>query len=289
MLSGGAAMSSLLSIPTGKLSTEVEFKARPSEPIRKSPSPEGTIGRAILPPVYAEEQHSTWTELFRRQSEIIEGRVCAEYLDGREYLKYPSNRVPDLAYLSERLRQATGWQIIRVEGYVPENIFFRLLANKCFPCTDFIRHPTELEYTPAPDMFHDLMGHLPLITNPRFASFFHAYGLAGTQVKSEEEVAWLGRIYWFTVEFGLMNKNAHTPAQRTSKETTIYGAGIASSVGEIIHSLSDTVKKEPFNINLISQRAFDIHHMQDTLFEIASFEELESEFRRWASDKALLV
>ncbi|MEN9528379.1 MAG: hypothetical protein RI932_252 [Pseudomonadota bacterium] len=276
-------------IPTGKLSTEVEFKARPSEPIRKSPSPEGTIGAAILPPEYAAEQHSTWRELYRRQNEILNGRLCSEYMAGRELLKYPSDTVPDLAYLSEGLRRATGWQIIRVEGYVPEHIFFRLLANKCFPCTDFIRHPTELEYTPAPDMFHDLMGHLPLITNPRFASFFHAYGLAGMRVRNEEETAWLGRIYWFTVEFGLMNKNAHTPALRDSKDTVIYGAGIASSVGEILHSLSDVVKKEPFNVDAISQRPFDIHHMQDTLFEIASFDELESEFRRWASEKALLV
>ncbi len=276
-------------IPTGKLSTEVEFKARPSDPIRKSPSPEGTIGADILPPEYAEEQHSTWRELYSRQSAILDGRVCPEYMAGRELLKYPADRVPDLAFLSEGLRQATGWQIIRVEGYVPEHIFFRLLANKCFPCTDFIRHPTELEYTPAPDMFHDLMGHLPLITNARFASFFHAYGLAGTRVKSEEEIAWLGRIYWFTVEFGLMNKNAHKPALRNPKDTVIYGAGIVSSVGEIIHSLSDVVKKEPFNVDAISQRPFDIHHMQDTLFEITSFDELESEFRRWASEKALLV
>jgi len=286
---GGTDMSNLTEIPVGKLSTEVEFKAKPSEPIRKSPSPEGTIGKDILPPLYADEQHLTWKELFLRQGRILEGRVCSEYLKGRALLKYPEDKVPDLAALSERLRSATGWQIIRVEGYVPENIFFRLLANKCFPCTDFIRHPSELEYTPAPDMFHDLMGHLPLITNPRFASFFHSYGLAGTRVQNEEEVAWLGRIYWFTVEFGLMNKNAHNPKLRDPKNTQIYGAGIVSSVGEIMNSLSDVVKKEPFLVELVAQRPFDIHHMQDTLYEIESFDELETEFRRWASDKALLV
>lgn len=289
MWSGGTEMSGSIAIPTGKLSTEVEFKARPSDPIQRSPSPEGTIGSAILPPHYAEEQHSTWSELYKRQGAILAGRVCDEYLRGRELLGFPSQRVPELAALSERMRQATGWQVIRVEGYVPESIFFKLLANKCFPCTDFIRHPTELEYTPAPDMFHDLMGHLPLITHPRFASFFHAYGLAGTNTRSEEEIAWLGRIYWFTVEFGLMNPNAHQPALRRTNETVIYGAGIVSSVGEILHSLSPVVKKEPFNIEALSQRVFDIHHMQDTLFEITSFDELESEFRRWASEKGLLV
>ena len=282
-------MISIPQIPSGKLSTEVEFKARPSSPIMPSPSAEGTIGEDIQPPVYAPEQHSTWAELFRRQNALLKGRVCDEYLAGRALLKYPSERVPTLAELSARLKSATGWQIIRVEGYVPENIFFKLLANKCFPCTDFIRHPTELEYTPAPDMFHDLMGHLPLITNPRFASFFHAYGLAGYAAKTETEVAWLGRIYWFTVEFGLMNPNAHNPSVHRKEQTTIYGAGIVSSVGEIAHSLSDVVKKEPFSPERLANRVFDIHHMQDTLFEIASFDELESEFRRWASDKGLLV
>lgn len=282
-------MTNPIDLPIGKLSTEVEFKARPSDPLRPSPSPEGTVGKDILPPLYADEQHWTWKELFSRQGEILEGRVCQEYLQGRKLLSYPTDRVPELAVLSERLRQATGWQVIRVEGYVPEHIFFKLLANKCFPCTDFIRHPTELEYTPAPDMFHDLMGHLPLITNHRFASFFHSYGLAGTRAQSEDEVAWLGRIYWFTVEFGLMNKNAHKPVARRASETQIYGAGIASSVGEILNSLSDVVKKEPFHVELVAQRPFDIHHMQDTLYEIESFDELETEFRRWASDKALLV
>jgi phenylalanine-4-hydroxylase len=289
MMSGGLNVITLPQIPSGKLSTEVEFKARPSSPVAPSPSAEGTIGEAIKPPVYAQEQHSTWAELFKRQSALLQGRVCAEYLAGRTFLNYPSDRVPTLAELSAGLKAATGWQIIRVEGYVPENIFFKLLANKCFPCTDFIRHPTELEYTPAPDMFHDLMGHLPLITNPRFASFFHAYGLAGYSATTEEQVAWLGRIYWFTVEFGLMNPNAHKPSKRSGQETTIYGAGIVSSVGEITHSLSDVVKKEPFNPHVLANRVFDIHHMQDTLFEIASFDELESEFRKWASDKGLLV
>lgn len=289
MLSGGYEMVVVPSIPAGKLSAEVEFKARPSSPIRPSPSPEGTIGSAIQPPIYADEQHKTWAELYRRQSSILEGRVCREYLAGRALMGYPADRVPNLADLSGRLQAATGWRVIRVEGYVPENIFFKLLANKCFPCTDFIRHPTELEYTPAPDMFHDLMGHLPLITNQRFASFFHAYGLAGSAARNEEEVAWLGRIYWFTVEFGLMNPNAHNPNLRRKQDTTIYGAGIVSSVGEIPHSLSDLVKKEPFIPEVVSQRAFDIHHMQDTLFEISSFDELESEFRRWASDKGLLI
>jgi phenylalanine-4-hydroxylase len=202
-------------------------------------------------------------------------------------MDFSSNHVPHLAYASERLERRTGWRVVRVDGYVPEDVFFKILGNKAFPCTDFIRHPEELEYTPAPDMFHDLMGHLPMITNPRFAQFFHEYGLAGLRAKTPEQVAMLGRIYWFTVEFGLINPTAHTGAKRDPNQCRIYGAGISSSVGEIIHSLSDEVKKEPFDIDRIAATEFDIHEMQPLLFEIGSFDELESEFSRWSREQGL--
>jgi len=276
------------SIPAGALSVEVEFKARPSGPLRESPSPEGTIGSAILPPIYNAEQHSTWTALFARQSAILEGRVCREYIDARASLELPATRVPHLADVNTRLEAGSGWRVIRVGGYVPEPIFFKLLANRCFPCTDFLRHPDELEYTPAPDMFHDIMGHVPLFLNPRFASFFYEWGQAGLAAESPEEIAWLGRIYWFTVEFGLINPTAHAGKNRDPEACRIYGAGIASSVGEIMHSLSPVVVKRPFDIEEIAAREFDIHHMQDTLFEIESFSELEERFVSWAADKGLL-
>lgn len=132
MTSGGLNMVAIPQIPAGKLSTEVEFKARPSSPVMPSPSPEGTIGEAIRPPIYAAEQHSTWAELFKRQSAILKGRVCDEYLAGRELMNYPSDRVPSLAELSRSLQKATGWQVIRVEGYVPENIFLNCSRINAF-------------------------------------------------------------------------------------------------------------------------------------------------------------
>lgn len=270
----------------GPYSVPVEFKAKPSHPIKPSPSAEGTVGKDILPPIYADEQHSTWTMLYKRHEALIEGRLCNEYIEGRKLMQFPKGRVPHLAEISEHMCKYSGWQLARVDGYVPESTFFQILAQKRFPCTDFLRHPTELEYTPAPDMFHDLMGHIPLFTNPKFASFFHLYGVAGTHARSETEIKMLGRIYWFTVEFGLINPTAHTSADPA--QSRIYGSGIASSVGEIAHSLSPKVKKYPFNIDKIALKEFDLHHMQEELFEISSFEELEKEFKRWATDKNLL-
>jgi phenylalanine-4-hydroxylase len=276
-------------IPQGPLSAEVEFKAKPSHPLAESPSPEGTIGAAIIPPRYAPEQHSTWASLFQKQSEILEGRVVEDYIMARGKLQLPADRVPHLAEVSRHLERHSGWRVIRVGGYVPEPIFFKLLANRCFPCTDFLRHPDELAYTPAPDMFHDIMGHLPLFLNPRYASFFYQWGCAGLAATTAQEIAWLGRIYWYTVEFGLTNPTAHAGSQRDESQCRIYGAGIASSVGEILHCLRPEVKKRPFNIDVIAETDFDIHHMQDAYFEIESFAELESEFVRWAKGKGLLA
>lgn len=278
----------IIEMPKGRLSIEVEFKAKPSPPVKPSPSPEGTIGADIVPPEYSDEQHATWQALYDRQSALIEGRACDEYIEGRRTLNLTRERVPHLRDASAALQRATAWEVVRVAGFVRPDLFLKVLANKKFPCTDFVRHKDELEYTPAPDMFHDLMGHLPMITNPRFASFFHAYGIAGTHTQTQEESDWLARIYWFTVEFGLINPTAHDGANRRDDACRTYGAGLASSVGEIVYCLTDEVKKVPFNIETIANTTYDIHHMQDRLFEISSFDELETEFKRWASEKGLL-
>lgn len=275
-------------IPEGALSIEVEYKAKSSYPVVASPSVEGTIGSAIIPPTYSQDQHLTWKKMFKKQSNLMEGHLCKEYIEGVHFLKFPNDRVPKLASSSEELKKCTEWQIIRAEGLVSPVNFFALLANKVFPCTDFIRHMDEIDYTPAPDTFHDQIGHLPMITNKRFAEFFHLFGIAGSQAKNDEEVTWFNRIYWFTVEFGLINQTAHLGAKRDSTLTRIYGAGIASSCGEILYSLSDKVVKHPFNIDKITETTFDIHHMQDQLFEIESFDELEMEFRKWAIRKKFI-
>ncbi|WP_186648719.1 phenylalanine 4-monooxygenase [Fluviispira vulneris] len=275
-------------IPEGTLSIEVEYKAKSSYPIVASPSVEGTIGEKIITPTYSQEQHKTWKIMLNKQSKLVQGNLCDEYIEGMNLLNFPKEKIPSLAQSSETLRKCTGWQIIRAEGLVSPKYFFALLANKVFPCTDFIRHIDEIDYTPAPDTFHDQAGHLAMITNQRFAEFFHLFGIAGAHAKNDAEVMWFNRIYWFTVEFGLINPTAHAGSKRDHKQCRIYGAGIASSCGEIIYSLSEKVKKLPFSLDVITETDFDIHHMQDLLFEIESFDELEYEFRRWATKKGFL-
>ncbi|APJ05101.1 phenylalanine 4-monooxygenase [Silvanigrella aquatica] len=253
-----------------------------------SSSVEGTIGSKIMAPVYSQDQHLTWKKMYEKQQELIQSHLCKEYMEGIQYLQFPLDRVPLLARSSEALKKCTDWQIIRVEGLVSPVNFFALLANKLFPCTDFIRHMDEIDYTPAPDTFHDQIGHLPMITNKRFAEFFNLFGIAGSRAKTEEEVMWFNRIYWFTVEFGLINETTHWEEKRDPALTRIYGAGIASSCGEILYSLSDKVTKHSFDIERITNTEFDIHHMQDQLFEIESFDELETEFRNWAFKKGFI-
>ncbi|MES2615491.1 MAG: phenylalanine 4-monooxygenase [Bdellovibrionota bacterium] len=277
-------------LPTLPLSIDVVYKAKSSYPIVPSLSQEGTIGKNILPPTYSQEQNYTWKSLFHKHQNLVKNNayLCKEYISGLDLLQFPTEQVPTLAELSERLKATSGWQLIRVEGLVSAQKFFALLANKVFPCTDFIRHQDEIDYTPAPDTFHDQVGHLPMITHGRFAEFFHLFGLAGVAAKTEEEIMWFNRIYWFTTEFGLINPTVHSGNKYDKTKTQIYGAGIASSCGEILYSFSDQVKKLPFDLEVISRTEFDIHHMQDVLFEIESFNELEEKFKAWAIKNSFL-
>jgi phenylalanine-4-hydroxylase len=277
-------------LPSPPLSMDVEYKAKSSYPVIPSASAEGTVGSCILPPVYSTEQNQTWKILFEKHQNLIKSNsyLCKEYLEGLDLLKFNTNEVSKLAEVSNNLKKISGWQIIRVEGLVPPQKFFAMLANKVFPCTDFIRHYDEIDYTPAPDTFHDQVGHLPMLTHNRFSEFFYLFGIAGCSTKSEADVELFNRIYWFTTEFGLIKSCNQGSSNAGEQKSQIYGAGIASSCGEIVFSFSDKVKKIPFNLDLICNTNFNIHHMQDTLFEISSFDELESEFKNWAKQKKFL-
>ena len=264
-------------MPTLPLSVEVEYKAKLSYPDVPSPSLEGAVGQDIVSPVYSTEQHETWKKLMEKRNALTDKQndLCHEYMEGMRVLDFPLDRIPSLAEISEKLKRSTGWQVMRVSGLVDPIKFFALLANKIFPCTDFIRHGDELDYTPAPDLFHDQVGHLPMLTHTRFAKFFQLFGLAGCSAKTEEHFNWFNRIYWFTTEFGLMRAKG-------SNTTQIYGAGIASSCGEMQFSLSEKVKRLPFDLSLVCETNFDIHHMQDLYYEIESFDDLEEKFLKWA-------
>ncbi|PMR72610.1 phenylalanine 4-monooxygenase [Billgrantia endophytica] len=186
---------------------------------------------------WSDQDNATWQTLMQRQLGMMEGRVCQEYLDGLERLALPEDRVPQLADIDRVLKATTGWQTAQVPALIPFDTFFALLASRRFPVATFIRTPEELDYLKEPDIFHEIFGHCPMLTNPAFAEFTATYGRLGLAASPRERV-YLARLYWMTVEFGLVD----TPEGRR-----IYGGGIISSPRETLHALSDTPIHVPFD------------------------------------------
>jgi phenylalanine-4-hydroxylase len=178
---------------------------------------------------YDDTENATWQALMRRQMEVIEGRVCQQYIDGLERLALPEDRIPQLGDVDRVLMEATGWRTAQVPALIPFNTFFELLANRRFPVATFIRTPEEMDYLQEPDIFHEIFGHCPMLTDPSFAEFTAIYGKLGLAASKQERI-YLARLYWMTVEFGLVD----TPAG-----LRIYGGGIISSPKETFHALSD--------------------------------------------------
>ncbi|TFH87426.1 phenylalanine 4-monooxygenase [Billgrantia azerbaijanica] len=186
---------------------------------------------------WPDEDNATWQTLMQRQLGVIEGRVCQEYLEGLERLALPHDRVPQLADIDRVLRATTGWETAQVPALIPFDTFFELLSSRRFPVATFLRAPEELDYLKEPDIFHEIFGHCPMLTNPAFAEFTATYGRLGLTASPKERV-YLARLYWLTVEFGLVD----TPRGRR-----IYGGGIISSPKETLHALSDTPEHLPFD------------------------------------------
>ncbi len=186
---------------------------------------------------YSDSEHQVWQTLISRQLKVIEGRACQEYLDGIQQLGLPLERIPQLGEINRVLQATTGWQVARVPALIPFQTFFELLASRQFPVATFIRTPEELDYLQEPDIFHELFGHCPLLTNPWFAAFTHTYGQLGLKANKDERV-YLARLYWMTIEFGLVD----TPAGRR-----IYGGGILSSPKETLYCLSEQPEHLPFD------------------------------------------
>ena len=234
-------------------------------------------------PQYTEEEHGTWELLIRKQESLVKGRACEPFIEGLRTISFPKDRIPRLRDVSARIQEQTGWTLLRVDGLVHPKDFFALLARRIFPSTDFIRKRSELDYTPAPDMFHDLFGHAPLLTNPDFTEFFEAFGRVGVNAHrlhpdpNDEIHSKLTRLYWFTVEFGLVN----TPAGIRA-----YGSGSCSSPQELEFCLGPQCCRHPFDVETVSQRAYDIWKLQEDVFVIESFQQLGTEFRSWASERA---
>ena len=215
---------------------------------------------------YTDEEHRIWHELITRQKKELPGRACAEYIAALEQLNLPEDRIPQCEEVSRVLRESTGWEVAPVPALINFTDFFNLLANKRFPAATFIRTREEMEYLQEPDIFHEIFGHTPLLTDPRFAAFTHAYGKAGAAVRKEDR-SMLARLYWFTVEFGLIH--------RRQEGLRTYGAGIVSSSGETIYALeNEAPQRKPFDPLDVLRTPYRIDIFQPIYFVIESFDTL---------------
>ncbi|MFT4808117.1 MAG: phenylalanine-4-hydroxylase [Paraglaciecola sp.] len=214
---------------------------------------------------WSAQENEIWAALLQKQWGLLKGRACDEYLHGLELLNLSSERIPQLADINSVLIEATGWQVKQVPSLINFDEFFLLLANKQFPVATFIRSNEEFEYLQEPDIFHEIFGHCPLLTNPAFAHFTHTYGKLG-YAASKEDRAFLARLYWFTVEFGLVN---------TPDGTRIYGGGVMSSPGETIHALeSDDCVHMPMQPLDALRTPYRIDIMQPIYYVLDSFDSL---------------
>lgn len=210
-----------------------------------------------------------WDRLFARQARLLPGRVAPEFIEGMDVLRMSKPGIPDFEELSERLMKATGWQVVAVPGLIPDDIFFDHLANKRFVAGNFIRTPEQLDYLQEPDIFHDVFGHVPLLANPIFADYMQAYGTGGQRAAGLGVIEKLARLYWYTVEFGLI---------RDKGELRIYGAGIVSSYGETVFALDDaSPNRLGFNLKRLMRTKYRIDDYQQNYFVINSFDDLLSQ------------
>jgi phenylalanine-4-hydroxylase len=231
---------------------------------RVSARPDFTIDQAW--PAYTQEEHAIWRTLFERQARVLQGRACDAFLDGISALSVTADGIPDFRRLNDVLGRATGWRIVAVPGLVPDEIFFDHLANRRFPSTCFIRRRDQLDYIQEPDVFHDVFGHVPLLVNPVFGDYMQAYGQGGLKAVRLGALKNLARLYWYTVEFGLIGTDAGL---------RIYGSGIVSSRGESIHCLdSPAPNRLGFDLLRIMRTDYRIDRFQETYFVIDSFDQL---------------
>ena len=217
---------------------------------------------------YTDTDHAVWRELFRRQQAQLGRQACREFLEATEAMGMSEAGIPKFSEINRALEKATGWRIIGVEGLLPELDFFEHLANRRFPVTWWIRRPEQLDYLAEPDLFHDLFGHVPLLMTPTFADYMQAYGQGGLRAHGfgPQALAQLTRLYWYTVEFGLID---------TADGLRIYGAGILSSKGECDYCLNSAAPNRiGFNLQRVMGTRYRIDTYQKTYFVIDSFQQL---------------
>ena len=215
---------------------------------------------------YTAEEHGVWKTLFERQTKLLLGRACDAFVEGMRDLPIGPEQIPDFRRLSDILMQRTGWQVVAVPGLVPDEVFFDHLANRRFPAGHFIRKPHELDYLEEPDVFHDVFGHVPLLMNPAIADYIQAYGVGGLRAQKLGVLDKLARVYWYTVEFGLVQQK---------DGLRIYGAGIASSATESVFALEDaSPNRVRFDLERVMRTHYRIDDFQETYFVIQDLDEL---------------
>lgn len=215
---------------------------------------------------FTAKEHAVWDTLFARQTAMLPGRASDAFLRGVDVLRLSKPGIPDFVELSGRLMAATGWRVVAVPGLVPDAVFFDHLANRTFVAGNFIRTPDQLDYLKEPDVFHDVFGHVPMLADPVFADYMAAYGRGGQRAGSLGALKRLARLYWYTVEFGLIED---------AGALRIYGAGIVSSHGESLFALDDpSPNRIRFDLNRVMRTEYKIDDYQQSYFVIPSFDEL---------------
>jgi phenylalanine-4-hydroxylase len=215
---------------------------------------------------YTPQDHKTWETLFNRQIATLRGHVCSEYFAGLKTLNLVPETIPDYEQMNKHLRAATGWEVVAVPGLIASRPFFSMLANKQFPAGTFIRTPEQLDYLEEPDIFHDVFGHVPLLTHPAYAAYMQEYGRAGLTAMDHKGVKFLARLNWYTIEFGLIKDGGDIKA---------YGAGIMSSYGEAKYVMSDSSPNFlAFDLERVLRTGYYIDDLQASYFTIDSFDAL---------------
>ncbi len=214
---------------------------------------------------YTPQQNATWAELVTRRMPQLARHAAEEYLEGFAIVGLRPDRLPDLAEISSRLRPRTGWSTTPVSGFMPGPAFFAMLAGRQFPTTTWLRKPESLDYTPEPDIFHDVFGHVPMHAHPVFADFLADYGLLCSQIEDNAALEKVGRLFWYTVEFGLIRQHGRVK---------VYGSGLISSGGECTHVIEGRCAIRNFSLEEVLHAAVHVDQMHNSLFVIESFDQI---------------
>ena len=215
---------------------------------------------------YSSEDHRIWDDLFARQSQLLPGRAASAFMAGLEKLDLGKGGVPEFGRMSEELDKLTGWTVVPVPMLIPDHVFFWHLANRRFPAGNFIRTRETFEYIQEPDVFHDVFGHVPMLTDPTFADYMQEYGKAGWKAMRYNRLKALGALYWYTVEFGLIQEGDDLRA---------YGAGILSGPTEVVYAVeANSPNRIMLNVDRVMRTDYVISDLQPTYFVIESFEDL---------------